>query len=592
MPGEGLEKLPEDMCSFVDNLCREDEYDTKPVDLSNSSRSSSPEDSVTLGSGSSVCSEGSTSALSDTSEDAPDSKTFNLDMILAKLETIKISETPTIPFKNKGADDRHLFQTSWKLAESDGHKKSKKQYQQKSRSPGESLREMALRENQQKYQAIPRRNNKPWKKNYKRNPSYYDRQTRYEETDESFAQPQPIMVSYADGTNSLSLTTMLVEGLVVSSVVDSCHIFVNQPENPSVPQFQQLENDMYDFYSQDTMPQIFRPIAEGSLVSTPSDDGWFRGQVAGYSEVDDLTYIKFVDYGGYAWVPASQLRQLRSDFMSLPFQAVECYIANVNSAEDDATFEAASHLLSLGYVTIQLVDHSEDGMPIVALYYNQDEAMVMFTQDILDQYVLAVYGSIQTNEDLDWPPLSESEDSLSNPESTEILEQDYTLSSPESTEVLGQDLNSWSPDVSSPEFTPVEEGQDLTSWSPDVSSPEFTPVEEGNNYPLRTDDYVEYTSPNSEEEYVSPPIEYITNTAYYPPSYPHDTVYYLTHPVYTCDYYSTPEYTSEETEANEEVITNVDELAAYNATEDQVNPYKNWSQEDYEEFYGCDEHLS
>jgi A-kinase anchor protein 1, mitochondrial len=39
--------------------------------------------------------------------------------------------------------------------------------------------------------------------------------------------------------------------------------------------------------------------------------------------------IKFVDYGGYMTLPASALRQIRTDFMMLPFQATECYLADV-----------------------------------------------------------------------------------------------------------------------------------------------------------------------------------------------------------------------------------------------------------------------
>lgn len=566
MPIQGEEKLPEDMCSFVDNLCGDDDFDTKPADMSNSSRSSSPEDSVSLGSGISVCSEGS-SALSDTSEDAPDPKTiWSEEMILGKLKTIKISETPTIPLRSKGGDDRHLFQTSWKLATTDDPKKSRKQNQQKSRPPGELLREMAFRENQQKYQAVPRHNNKPWKRNYRRNPSnYQQRRQRYEETEYFIPTPaQPIMVSYADGTSSLSLTTMLVEGMVVSNVVDTCHVFVNQPENPSVPQFQQLENGMFDFYSQDSTPELLRPIAEGSLISTPSEDGWFRGQVCGYNEEDDSAYIKFVDYGGYAWLPADQLRQLRSDFLSLPFQAVECYVANVYSAEDDTAWEAASHLLTQGYVSIQLVNHAEDGVPVVALYYNQDDAMVMFTQDVLDQYVLAVYGSSsQSDPDLEWPPLSESDDALSIPESTEVQEE-----------------NEWFPNVST-EYPEIE----------------------GNGSPVNADDCVEYTSDNTDQQVDCPlntPAEYfpaeVTEdeymiNAYYPPSYPHDTVYYVTHPAFLDPNYGFTEYNSEDYVASDAVedVTEFAEDATTEESAEQANPYENWSQEDYEEFYGCDE---
>mgnify|MGYP001792476524 FL=1 len=39
--------------------------------------------------------------------------------------------------------------------------------------------------------------------------------------------------------------------------------------------------------------------------------------------------IKLMDIGGYASVQTDTLRQIREDFLSLPFQAVECYLANI-----------------------------------------------------------------------------------------------------------------------------------------------------------------------------------------------------------------------------------------------------------------------
>lgn len=43
--------------------------------------------------------------------------------------------------------------------------------------------------------------------------------------------------------------------------------------------------------------------------------------------------IKYVDYGGYSRVSSAMLKQIRSDFMTLPFEAVECYLANITPLE-------------------------------------------------------------------------------------------------------------------------------------------------------------------------------------------------------------------------------------------------------------------
>ena len=50
----------------------------------------------------------------------------------------------------------------------------------------------------------------------------------------------------------------------------------------------------------------------------------FTFQVVSYNESTDECDIKFIDYGGYLTVPAADLRQIRTDFLSLPFQVRAC----------------------------------------------------------------------------------------------------------------------------------------------------------------------------------------------------------------------------------------------------------------------------
>ena len=44
--------------------------------------------------------------------------------------------------------------------------------------------------------------------------------------------------------------------------------------------------------------------------------------------------VKFLDYGGYSGLPVDSLKQIRTDFLSLPFQAIECYLANIQPEDD------------------------------------------------------------------------------------------------------------------------------------------------------------------------------------------------------------------------------------------------------------------
>jgi len=92
--------------------------------------------------------------------------------------------------------------------------------------------------------------------------------------------------------------------------------------------------------------------------------------VAFYPETDQVD-VRFMDYGGYSRLEAGQVRQIRTDFMSLPFQAEECYLANVMPAgecwtiEESAVFES---LITDKALEAMVVGYAENGVPFVNLY--------------------------------------------------------------------------------------------------------------------------------------------------------------------------------------------------------------------------------
>ena len=44
-----------------------------------------------------------------------------------------------------------------------------------------------------------------------------------------------------------------------------------------------------------------------------------------------------MDYGNIDWVPKTELRLMKPEFMNLPFQAVECYLAGVQMSRESIT---------------------------------------------------------------------------------------------------------------------------------------------------------------------------------------------------------------------------------------------------------------
>lgn len=75
-------------------------------------------------------------------------------------------------------------------------------------------------------------------------------------------------------------------------------------------------------------------LTEGSICAAPTENNWYRAQVISTSEENDTSVVKLVDFGGYLTVDNDQLKQIRSDFMTLPFQATEALLAFVKPAND------------------------------------------------------------------------------------------------------------------------------------------------------------------------------------------------------------------------------------------------------------------
>ena len=68
-----------------------------------------------------------------------------------------------------------------------------------------------------------------------------------------------------------------------------------------------------------------------------------------WDQYTDTCQVKFVDYGGYSSVPVGDLRQIRSDFMNLPFLAVEVLLTSLCPANGaaDWSFESTEALSSI-----------------------------------------------------------------------------------------------------------------------------------------------------------------------------------------------------------------------------------------------------
>lgn len=58
------------------------------------------------------------------------------------------------------------------------------------------------------------------------------------------------------------------------------------------------------------------------------DEKWYRAEV--FAEIGENQYeVYFVDYGDHQKLTLENMMELRTDFLSLRLQAIECSLANV-----------------------------------------------------------------------------------------------------------------------------------------------------------------------------------------------------------------------------------------------------------------------
>ncbi|XP_070252820.1 tudor and KH domain-containing protein isoform X4 [Myotis yumanensis] len=122
-------------------------------------------------------------------------------------------------------------------------------------------------------------------------------------------------------------------------------------------QLDKLVSEMTQHYG-NSLPDDLT-VHVGDIVAAPlsTNGSWYRARVLGTLENGNLD-LYFVDFGDNGDCPVRDLRALRSDFLSLPFQAIECSLAQIAPAGEQWEEEALDEFDRL--------THCADWKPLVA----------------------------------------------------------------------------------------------------------------------------------------------------------------------------------------------------------------------------------
>ncbi|XP_044058210.1 A kinase (PRKA) anchor protein 1b [Siniperca chuatsi] len=187
--------------------------------------------------------------------------------------------------------------------------------------------------------------------------------------------PPPLTLPSLPMTSWLLLPSGVTVEVIVVNIVSAGHVFVQQHTHPTYHALRSLDQQMFLCYSQPGTPSLPSPAEVGVICAAPAVEGaWWRAQVITFYKETNEVEIRYVDYGGYDRVKIDSLRQIRSDFVTLPFQGAEVLLDNIAPlpGEDRFSPEATSALeeLTRGVALLAQVSNYDNntGLPLVHLW--------------------------------------------------------------------------------------------------------------------------------------------------------------------------------------------------------------------------------
>ncbi|KAH1178756.1 A-kinase anchor protein 1, mitochondrial [Mauremys mutica] len=208
-----------------------------------------------------------------------------------------------------------------------------------------------------------------------------------------YAPPAPsLMLHSLPMTSWLMLPDGVTVEVIVVNQIDAGHMFVQQHTHPTFHVLRSLDQQMYVCYSQPGIPTLPTPVEVGVICAAPGLDGaWWRAQVVDYFKDNNEVEIRYVDYGGYERVKIDTLRQIRSDFVTLPFQGAEVLLDNVVplSDEDHFSSEADSSVSEMTRGTPLLAQvtnyDSATGLPLIQLWSMLGDEVVSINRALVER---------------------------------------------------------------------------------------------------------------------------------------------------------------------------------------------------------------
>ncbi|CAD6234424.1 GSCOCG00001917001-RA-CDS [Cotesia congregata] len=174
----------------------------------------------------------------------------------------------------------------------------------------------------------------------------------------------PEEITWVPELMQLQLVESLNNDVLVCHILKPNRLFIQLPTHPTYPSFKLLDYNLTQFYSTVESPhvpdQLTRKCLHSFIHSTIYPFSgmivvaqWYNKWVRAYVEQPDIEglqhLLRLVDHGGFWKFSSAELRQIRSEFLTLPFQTLEvnlAYVRPINGEWTQEAFDVVSQICS------------------------------------------------------------------------------------------------------------------------------------------------------------------------------------------------------------------------------------------------------
>ncbi|XP_057325574.1 KH domain-containing protein akap-1 isoform X1 [Microplitis mediator] len=195
----------------------------------------------------------------------------------------------------------------------------------------------------------------------------------------------------------------LVEGLnndvLVCHILQPNRLFIQLPTHPTYPTLRLLDYNMTQFYSTVESPHVPDQLTRGMIVVAHWYEKWVRAFVE-EPDAEGLKHVvRLVDHGGFWEFSSSEMRQITSEFLTLPFQTLEVNIAHVKPVAGEWSkdaYDVVAHLCS-NCISQAQIEGYLDTEVFISLYITLPKYGVI---SLADELIARGYAESVSFEDL------------------------------------------------------------------------------------------------------------------------------------------------------------------------------------------------